>query len=98
MIGCVRVGVSRLRGVDGTRGGDRICAAGLFLAMLSPVARHAVADRVAVFVVRSGRQRAGLCSKSKEKLQTRLRVAREVVVFVAAYICAHSIDSNEAGM
>lgn len=98
MIRCVHVGVSRPRDVDGTRRGDSIRAAELFLAMLFSVARHAVADRVAVFVVRSGRQRAGLCSKSKEKLQTRLRVAREVVVFVAAYICAHSIDSNEAGM
>ena len=55
MIGCVCVGVSRLRGDDGTRGGDRIRIAGLSLAMLSPVARHAVVDRVAVFVVRSGR-------------------------------------------
>ena len=60
MIGCVQVGVSRLRGVDGTRGGsgtrdgDRIRVAGHSLAMLSPVARHTVVDRVAVLEMESG--------------------------------------------
>jgi len=57
VIGCAQVGISRPQDIVGTRGGNGVRAAGLLLAMLFPVARHAVVMCVVVFVAsRNSRQ------------------------------------------